>query len=59
MMEGLDVQVLEGDGTRAEILTQPAASKADIVVAVTQSDNVNMLACTLSRRWVRSASSCA
>ncbi len=49
MMEGLDVQVLEGDGTRAEVLTNAGASKADIVVAVTQSDTVNMLACAIAK----------
>ncbi len=50
IMEALDVQVLEGDGTRAEILTQAGASKADIVVAVTENDHVNMLVCTLANK---------
>jgi len=50
MMEGLDVQVLEGDGTRAEVLTNAGVSKADIFVAVTQSDNVNMLGCIVARK---------
>ncbi|HED64190.1 MAG TPA: Trk system potassium transporter TrkA, partial [Planctomycetes bacterium] len=44
MIETLDVEVFEGDGTRAEILTQAGTSRADILVAVTQSDHVNMLA---------------
>ncbi len=50
LQEMLDVQVLVGDGTRASILTQAGASRADLVVAVTNDDHVNMLACTLSRR---------
>ena len=50
MMEALDVQVIEGDGTRAEVLTRAGASKADILVAVTQGDNENMLACALGKR---------
>ena len=49
MMESLDVQALVGDGTRVETLTQAGASKADLVVAVTRSDEANMLASLLSR----------
>jgi len=47
MQESLDVQVLTGDGTRVETLTKAGASKADLLVAVTQSDEANMLACLL------------
>ena len=47
MMEQLDVQVVLGDGTRVEILTQAGASRADLLVAVTRDDNVNMLASTI------------
>jgi len=49
LMEALDVTVVVGDGTRAKILTQVGASKADLVVAVTADDNANMLVCTLAR----------
>ena len=49
LMEALDVQVIVGDGTRVEVLSNAGASKADLVVAVTQDDNVNMLACTLAK----------
>lgn len=49
IMESLDVQVVLGDGTRADVLTRAGASKADLVVAVTDSDHVNMLACTLAK----------
>ncbi len=50
MTESLDVQALVGDGTRADVLTQAGASKADLVVAVADEDRVNMLACVLSKR---------
>ncbi len=50
MTESLDVQALVGDGTRADVLTQAGASKADLVVAVSDEDRVNMLACLLSKR---------
>ncbi len=49
IQESLDAQVLVGDGTRVETLTQAGASKADLLVAVTQSDEANMLACLLGR----------
>ena len=47
--ESLDVQGLVGDGTRADVLTQAGATKADLLVAVTDDDHVNMLACLVSR----------
>jgi len=50
LMEALDVQVHVGDGTRVEMLTRANASKADLVVAVTRDDNVNMLTCALAKR---------
>jgi trk system potassium uptake protein TrkA len=50
LMEALDVQVLVGDGTRVGMLTQAGASRADLVVACTQDDQTNMLACLLSKR---------
>ena len=49
IQESLDAQALVGDGTRVELLTQGGASKADIVVAVTQSDETNMLACCVAK----------
>ncbi len=49
VMEALDVQMLSGDGTRAEVHTQAGALQADIVVAVTESDHVNMLVCTTAK----------
>jgi len=48
LVESLDVQVLVGDGTRAELLPGCGASKADLVIAVTNNDYVNMLACMVS-----------
>jgi trk system potassium uptake protein TrkA len=50
LMEALDVQVIVGDGTRADILTQAGASKADLAVCVTDDDRVNMLACRLAKQ---------
>jgi trk system potassium uptake protein TrkA len=50
LQEALDVQILVGDATQAGVLTQAGATKADLLVAVTNNDNVNMLACTLGKR---------
>ena len=49
LMESLDVQVVLGDATRAEVLAKAGVSKADMVIIVTDHDLVNMLACTLAR----------
>ncbi|MEZ6005660.1 MAG: Trk system potassium transporter TrkA [Planctomycetota bacterium] len=50
MQESLDVQVVVGDGTRAGVLAEAGATKADLMVAVTDNDHVNMLACVLARQ---------
>jgi trk system potassium uptake protein TrkA len=49
MLESLDVQVVVGDGTRASVLSQCSTSKADLFVAVTDNDHVNMLSCVIAR----------
>lgn len=49
ILESLDVQVVVGDGTRADVLNNAGVSKADLVVAVTDHDLVNMLACNLAK----------
>lgn len=49
LRESLDVQALIGDGTRADVLTQAGATRADLVVAVSDDDRVNMLACTIAK----------
>jgi trk system potassium uptake protein TrkA len=49
LTEALDVQALRGDGTSAEDLTAAGASKADLVVAVSNADFVNMLSCLIAR----------
>jgi trk system potassium uptake protein TrkA len=48
--ETLDVHMELGDGTYAETLNRVGASRADLVVAVTDNDHVNMLACLVARR---------
>lgn len=50
LQESLDVQTLVGDATRASVLTQAGTTKADLLVAVTNDDHVNMLTCALAKR---------
>jgi trk system potassium uptake protein TrkA len=50
MNESLDVQALVGDGTRPEVLTHAGVVKASLLIAVTNNDHVNMLACLLGRQ---------
>jgi trk/ktr system potassium uptake protein len=50
LMESLDVQVVVGDATRADVLNSGGVSTADLVVVVTDNDQVNMLACSMCRQ---------
>lgn len=44
----LDIQTIQGSGTDPVILEQAGISKADLLVAVTNRDEVNILACSLA-----------
>lgn len=50
LQESLDVQAICGDATMVEELTLANVPKADLVVAATDNDMVNMLACVLSKK---------
>ncbi|MCB9552943.1 MAG: NAD-binding protein [Myxococcales bacterium] len=43
--EGLDIQGLRGHGARPRVLEEAGIKDADMLVAVTDSDEVNMVAC--------------
>jgi len=45
-----DVMCVCGNGADSDILTEVDASKADLFVAVTGSDEMNMLSCFLARK---------
>ncbi|MEC9045747.1 MAG: NAD-binding protein, partial [Pseudomonadota bacterium] len=44
----LDIQTVEGWASHPETLRQAGADDADLLVAVTSSDEVNMIACQIS-----------
>ncbi|MEM7000485.1 MAG: Trk system potassium transporter TrkA [Pseudomonadota bacterium] len=48
LAERLDIQTTEGWASHPEVLRRAGADDADIVVAVTSSDEVNMVACQVS-----------
>lgn len=50
LSESLDVQAVVGDGTQADVLTRCGSAKADLFIAVTSDDHVNMLSCVLASR---------
>lgn len=49
IMEGLDVQAIVGHAADPTILSNAGMSDADLLVAVTQSDEVNMVACQVAK----------
>lgn len=51
--EALDVQVVHGSGSHPHILQQAGIEEADILMAVTDSDEVNILACLIASSQAR------
>ncbi len=49
--EKLDVRVVRGNGAHPETLEKAGLSEADLLVAVTQSDAVNLTACMLGKMF--------
>lgn len=46
--EQLDIQTIEGVGSHPHIMAQAGADKADMLIAVTPHDEVNMVACQMA-----------
>ena len=49
-MQNNDVMAIEGSGTSAKILQQAGVADAELVIAATNSDEVNMVACMMCKR---------
>lgn len=47
----LDVQVIRGSGSSKSVLESAGVQNADILLAVTQFDELNMVACMLAKRY--------
>lgn len=48
ILDHMDVQVLEGSGCSPQVLREAGAAAADMLLAVTDSDEVNLMACTFA-----------
>ncbi len=48
--EALDVQSVQGDGAHPEVLDRADAASADLLLAVANDDDVNMLTCLFGKR---------
>ncbi len=49
--EALDVMVIEDNGANAAVLERANIRNADMMVAVTQSDEVNIIACMIAKQY--------
>ncbi|MFU8794350.1 MAG: Trk system potassium transporter TrkA [Dethiobacteria bacterium] len=49
--ESLDVMVIEDNGANAAVLEQAGIKTADMLIAVTQVDEVNIIACMLAKQF--------
>ena len=47
--ENLDVQALQGGGTSPQMLRDAGIREADMLVAATDSDEVNLISCLMAR----------
>ena len=46
--ESLDIQAITGFASQPDVLAQAGAADADLILAVTHSDEVNMIACQVA-----------
>ena len=49
--ETLDVMVIEGNGANAVILERAGIKEADMLIAATEVDEINIIACMLAKRY--------
>ncbi len=49
--EALDVMVIEDNGANAAVLEQAGIKSADMLIAVTQVDEVNIIACMMAKQY--------
>ncbi len=49
--EKLDILVVQGTGTSPRALAEAGLREAEMVLAVTSNDDVNILVCSLARQW--------
>lgn len=50
-IQNLDVLCIRGNGASAKTLLEADVNRADILIAVTSSDEVNMVCCLTAKNW--------
>lgn len=50
----LDVMCVEGNGASASVLLQAGVREADLLIAVSENDEVNLICCLMQRSWAQS-----
>lgn len=50
LADRFDIQTITGSGSNPQVLSQAGVESADMLVAVTDADEVNMVACTIAKR---------
>jgi trk system potassium uptake protein TrkA len=53
LQESLDVKIIQGSGSSPEVLARAGIEQAEMVIAVTNSDEVNMIACLIAETQSR------
>ena len=48
LQDRLDIRTVKGDASKPTTLAEAGAERADMLIAVTDSDEVNMLACSIA-----------
>ena len=48
IVDNMDVQIMEGSGSSPAVLEQAGIAEADLLLAVTDSDEINLVACTFA-----------
>ncbi|HSX85319.1 MAG TPA: NAD-binding protein, partial [Cellvibrio sp.] len=48
LRDRLDISVVTGEASHPDVLAQAGAEDADMLVAVTSNDEINMIACTVA-----------
>ncbi len=50
MTEDMDISCVSGSGANSEILSEAGVSEADLVIAVTANDEINLLCCLVAKK---------
>ena len=53
-IENFDILTVEGNGASMETLRRANAGEADVLIAATSTDEINLLSCITAKNWERS-----